>query len=91
MNQLDAVPVISSDVIGRQIETEAVLVLASKAQVKVLNETGAFIWSAVDGKRSIKEISKLVSDEFAVDQEQAEQDTLEFVLDLKDKGIVIFS
>ena len=86
--QLDSIPVISRDVVGRIYDQEGVLVNTRKAQIKVINEVGAYIWSIVDGVRSVQEIARAVSTQYDVELDQAEQDTLEFVRDLSQKGLI---
>jgi hypothetical protein len=75
-------------VIGRVVDQEAVLVLTNQAQIKVTNQTGAFIWSKVDGRLTVRQIAASLSQEFEVSPAQAEQDTLEFVQDLVNRGIL---
>jgi glycerol-3-phosphate O-acyltransferase len=89
MIYLDAVPKTAPDVIGRNLDNEAILVLTNKAEIKVINEVGAFIWLLVDGSRSIREIASNVSQEYDVDQAQSEADTVEFVADLVQRGILL--
>jgi len=91
MISLDSYPVPTAAVVGRLVEHEAVLVLPEKAQVKVLNEVGARIWALADGRRTLRQIAAALSEEYAVDQPQAEADTLDFVSRLAELGIVSFS
>ena len=97
MLSLDHVPVPVASVIGQVIEAEsspraeAVLVLTDVGQVKVLNEVGARIWSLADGTRRVRDIAAAVSAEYQVSQEQAEQDTLEFIGELVARGIISVS
>lgn len=91
MDLLRVYPFPESGVVGRLIEGEAVLVLTSLGQVKVLNEVGARIWSLADGSRTIREIARLISAEYEVELMQAEKDTEEFILLLHQKGILGFS
>lgn len=88
MVSLNQIPVPKTDVIGQRIDQELVLVLTDKAQVKVINESGAFIWQQVDGSRSIREIAELVSQEYEIDIAQAEEDVLSFIIELADKGVL---
>jgi len=67
---------------------ETVLVLPERGQVKVLNEVGARVWALVDGSRDIAAIIDAVCDEYEVERERAEADTLIFVADLEAKGLV---
>lgn len=91
MIELDAYPIPVSNVVGRIMDDEAVLVLPDKGQVKVLNEVGARIWSIIDGKRSVREIASIICAEYEVGADVAEADTFEFVADLIDRGIATLS
>lgn len=86
--KLYGVPVLLQDVIGKMVENEAVLVLAHRGEVKVLNEVAARIWSLVDGQRSIRTIAQMISEEYRIDDIQAQADTLEFVENLEQRGIL---
>jgi hypothetical protein len=93
MFTLDDCPHPAPGVVGRVIEsaksqTEAVLILAEKGQVKVINEVGARIWELLDGQRSVRQMAAIICQEYQVDQPQAEIDTLAFITDLHDRGIV---
>ena len=67
---------------------EAVIVLPSMGQVKVVNEIGAKIWSLADGTRTVREIATLICEEYDVDSETARADTLEFIDQLITRGIL---
>lgn len=92
--RLDSIPVPAKDVVSRIVQSqpggryEAVLVLPARGKVQVLNELGARIWSLTDGKRSVSEIAAAICLEYAVDSETAERDTLEFLEDLLERGVV---
>jgi hypothetical protein len=88
MMDLDLIPFKIEGVMGRIVDGEAVLLLPEKGQVKVLNEVGAFIWSQVDGINTVKMISESVTGEYAVDQREAEQDTILFLKDLEERGVI---
>ena len=94
MISLEDIPIPVAGVMGRVLEnkepakTEAVIVLPEKGQIKVLNEVGARIWSLIDGKRSIKEIVDVITQEYQVSAEIAEKDTLSFIDELISKAMV---
>lgn len=88
MINLDSIPITVSEVIGRELDGEAVLVLPNQAQVKVINPTGALIWASIDGSRRIGEIAKRLCQEYEVESAEAEQDCLEFIEDLVNRGLV---
>lgn len=90
MTNLDSIPSRVEGVLGRVVDGEAVLVLPVEGKVKVLNEVGAFIWSKVDGVNSVRDISESICAEYNVDQTEAEEDALFFLIDLEERGVVIF-
>lgn len=47
--------------------------------VYTLNETGAFIWEQIDGKRSVEEIISMLTSEYNIDSESGEKDVFEFI------------
>ena len=75
-------------VVGQTVDSEVVLVLLEKNQIKVLNEVGTRIWELVDGERTIAEISRILCDEFNVDEQESLEDAIEFLEELLIKGIV---
>ncbi|MFQ5858926.1 MAG: PqqD family protein [Anaerolineae bacterium] len=91
MISLDRYPVPDPAIIGQTIEGEAVLVLPEQGQVKVLNEVGARIWSLADGTQTVRDIVATICTEYAVEPAQAETDTLDFVAQLAERGIVALS
>jgi len=85
---LDDVLAPKADVLGRQVDEEAVIVLPTKGEVKVVNEVGARIWALLDGERSVRELAGLIADEYAVDAATAETDALTFLTSLREKGVI---
>jgi hypothetical protein len=88
MIQLESIPSHAPNVVGRQVDDEAVLIITNQAKVKVTNETGAYIWSSINGIKTIRQIGEGLSQIYNVDASQAEQDTLDFIVELTAKGIV---
>lgn len=78
----------NSKVIGQVVESEVVLVLLEKNQVKVLNEVGSRIWESLNGERSIADIANIICSEFEVAQQESLDDALIFLEELLFKGIV---
>ena len=78
----DSIPKIKSNVVGRIVDNEAVVVLPEKGKVEVFNEVGAFIWEKSDGSHSAQQIAAAICDEFDVGIDQALEDTLAFLDDL---------
>jgi hypothetical protein len=86
---LNSYPAPAEQARGRRLEHEAVVVLPDKGQVKVLNEVGAQIWALADGSRSVSEIAAAVCHEYDVPPAVAEADTLKFLAELQQKGLIV--
>jgi hypothetical protein len=88
MADINSIPSHSPSVVSRKTGNEYVLVpvtgnIADMDSVYTLNETGAFIWDLIDGKRNVNEISMAVQVEFEVDEKTALKDVQELIDDLK--------
>jgi len=88
---LSAYPSPAPGVVGRQVQNEAVVVLAKESKIKVLNEVGARIWSLADGSRTIADIAAALCAEYQVGLEQAQADILQFVVELLERGALVLS
>jgi len=74
----------SPSVVTRKSGNEYVLVplannIADMTSVYTLNETGAFIWDQIDGKRDVEEIIIAVTGEYEIDFETAGEDVFAFI------------
>lgn len=95
MTSLKAIPSHSSSVVTRKTGNEYVLVpitnnIADMDSVYTLNETGAFIWEQIDGKKSVHEIINELTNEFEIDDDTATEDVLLFLDDMN-KYLIIKS
>ncbi len=93
MVELKSVPSRSPSIVTRKTGNEYVLVpvtnnIADMTSVYTLNETGAFIWELIDGKKSVEEIIEAVIDKYDVDREKATKDVLSLIDDMKDYLII---
>jgi len=74
----------SPSVVTRKTGNEYVLVpvtnnIADMNSVYTLNETGAFIWEYINGKRSVEEIISALTSEYDIDIETAKDDVFSFI------------
>ena len=81
-------------VVTREIIGETILVpirgkLADMQKVFTLNEVGAYIWSHLDGQRTLKEICQGLETNYNVDREQAKRDLNEFISELVHAELVV--
>lgn len=84
MLSLESVPSHSPSVVTRKTGNEYVLVpiannIADMNSVFTLNDTGAFIWELIDGKRDIEEIISELIKEYETDEPSAREDVLSFL------------
>jgi len=93
MVELKSVPAHSPSIVTRKTGNEYVLVpvtnnIADMTSVYTLNETGAFIWELIDGKKSVEEIIEAVIDKYDVDREKATKDVFSLIDDMKNYLII---
>ena len=77
----------SDSVVARKTGNEYVLVpitnnIADMDSVYTLNETGAFIWETIDGKRDVEEIIDALTNEYDIDKKSAVTDVFTFIENL---------
>jgi hypothetical protein len=64
------------------------VVLPGRAEVKVLNPVAIKVFGLLDGKHSIDEIAREVTEEFDIDESQAAADIRDFVDALRKNGML---
>jgi len=84
MISLNSVVSQSSSIVTRKTGKEYVLVpiannIADMNSVYTLNETGAFLWEQIDGKKSVKDLIQALISEYETDIETATGDVLSFI------------
>lgn len=82
-----------ADIVAREVAGEMILVpikghLANLQRIFTLNPVGEFLWSQLDGRSTVREITRRLVREFEVTAEQAEADTLQFISELEVAGLV---
>ena len=93
MTDLKSVPSHSPNIVTRKTGNEYVLVpvannIADMNSVYTLNETGAFIWELIDGRKSIEEIIKSLTEEYDIGYESASEDVLSFINNMSNYLII---
>lgn len=76
------------DVAYRDIDDQLVLVSADRGIIYTLNPVGAFIWTATDGECTVDELANAVCAAFEVDATTAQADTVEFLEELNNEGLL---
>lgn len=96
MKDLKSIPSHSSSVVARKTGSEYILVpltdnIADMNSVYTLNETGAFLWENIDGKRTIDELISLLVSDYDTTRDQAEKDVMGFIEDMGNYLIISYS
>ena len=78
------------NVIWAKLKETIIIIALKETDEKVfkLNQTAAYIWEHCDGKKSVEELVRELSDEFAVDKTTALKDTVEFIEKMKNKNLI---
>ena len=79
----------ADNIVSRKTGTEYVLIpvtnnIADMNSVFTMNETGAFIWEKIDGKRSMEDLVKILIGEYEVDFDTAVADLMGLLEQMKD-------
>jgi hypothetical protein len=90
---LKSIPFHSPDIVTRKTGNEYVLVpiannIADMNSVYTLNETGAFIWDHIDGKRNIEEIIMALTEEYDINQQSATEDVISVINNMSNYLII---
>ncbi|NMC38127.1 MAG: PqqD family protein [Bacteroidales bacterium] len=93
MIELKSVVSHSPDIVTKKTGKEYVLVplannIADMNRLFTLNETGAFIWELIDGKKNVGEIVAKFTEEFDIDLETATKDILSFIENMSNYLII---
>ncbi len=94
MTNLKSILSHSPSIVTRKTGNEYVLVpvtnnIADMNSVYTLNETGAFIWEQINGKRNVEEIISLLTEEYEIDNRKAEEDVFSFIDNMRKYLIII--
>jgi hypothetical protein len=89
--QLNDVPAHAPGVVSRLVDGEAVIIHPRQGRVRVLNGVGSRLWELADGQRRVVELTEIVTREYNVDGDRAATETLAFLTDLAERGLLVVS
>ena len=92
--KLNAIYVLSEDVVAREIEGEIIIVPLTAGigdaedDLFSLNETGRAVWKLLDGKKTLAQIAKVLGKEYDSPLAEIEKDVIGLVAELFKRRIV---
>jgi hypothetical protein len=90
-NIMDQYPKPHPQTAGRVIDKEAVLILSESSEVNVLNIVGSRIFELADGTHTSAEIAETIFEEYDVTQEEAQEDTIDFIKKMEKRQVLVLS
>lgn len=84
-------PIRTQNLPWRQIDGRAVIVQPARGRVHDLNPTATLLWERADGKASLDEIARAMSENFEVEFAEARADAREFYSALEGHGLIRWS
>jgi hypothetical protein len=88
---LDSQLVKDKQVIDRVVDDETLLIHQQTGNYYSLNSAGTRIWESIDGSKTVRDITRIISSEFDVDDDKAQSDVLDLVSDLVKESLVNIS
>ncbi len=93
MNDLAKIFAKNENIVFRQVAGEVILVpvrdkVADLKCIYTLNEVGAFVWSNINGKRSLAHIIDALVSSFSVNPETARKEVSTFIGQLETKKLI---
>ncbi len=85
---LKPIPSLISELIWHKMDDGLVVISPDDGRIRVFNDVGSYIWTSVDGERSMPEIASLLSRDFEVSKEQALLDVGIFLKRLDERGLI---
>lgn len=79
----------NKNIIFKYVEDTVYILDPYNTVIRTLNETASFLWNSLEKPKSINELTKLVCKEFAVSQQQAENDIKEFISNYIEEGLLL--
>lgn len=84
----DAMIQVNKDYVYCNVDDEMVLLGLEDGIYYGLNPVGAFIWEKIKEPMTIQEVRDAILEEFDVGKEECEQDLIELLQELAEKGLI---
>lgn len=93
MNRLTKRFIKANDCVTRCITGETIIVPVREGasdldSIYTANEVGTRIWELIDGRTSVSQIIEVITNEYEITAEDAEQDVVDFLSSLEAAGLI---
>lgn len=82
---------LSSDVVFRELEGEAVILDLASGRYFGLNAVGTRVWALLDAGTPVDQIVSTLADEYEAEREQIARDVAALIDDLSTRGLIVAS
>ena len=73
----------------QEMEGRALVITPQKSAVHELNDTATFVWKKIDGQTTARAIIVDLCEDFDVNPEEAQNDVLPLIREMKEKGLLL--
>ncbi|KUO64414.1 MAG: hypothetical protein APF84_10600 [Gracilibacter sp. BRH_c7a] len=81
-------PVKKKDIVYQSMPPDTILLNLDNGFYYSTNEIGAEVWDCCDGRHSIIDIIKHISNQYNVSADEIKNDVLSFIVDMKKEGLL---
>ena len=86
--QIDTVITRSNDILQAELDGEVIMIGLEQSNYYGLGSVGSRIWELLEQPPTMGELLARLQEEYSIDQETCEKDTLVFLDDLLDHGLI---
>jgi hypothetical protein len=85
---LDSIAVVSGELVSANLDGEVVILGFKSGSYYSLDQVGAFVWDLLQMPQKVSMIRDSILNEYDIDVQRCEQDLLNLLNDLADKGLI---
>lgn len=75
----------------QKVDDETILLDSNTNEYFSINEIGTFIWETLEEKKDLKSVKEEIISNYDVDEKQVENDILNFIQEVANKGLITIS
>jgi hypothetical protein len=85
---LDSIASVSGELVSANLDGEVVILGFKSGSYYSLDQVGAFVWSLLQKPQKVSVIRDAILNEYDIDVQRCEQDLIDLLNDLADKGLI---